>query len=90
MPRCCSMLPPAPVLTANACVLVPPACPVLPCPAADVPVLRHYSYTNKFYGAVKGWQLTIRMVAEVYNYDYIIDTHLYVDGTFETRVQTSG
>jgi primary-amine oxidase len=69
---------------------VPVTCTLpLYCPA-DVPVLRHYSYTNKFYGAVKGWMLTIRMVAEVYNYDYIIDTHLYVDGTFETRVQTSG
>jgi len=39
---------------------------------------------------VKSWALVIRAVAEVYNYDYIVDTMLYVDGTLETKVQTSG
>jgi Cu2+-containing amine oxidase len=27
---------------------------------------------------------------QVYNYDYVIDTNFYVDGTIEPRLQTSG
>jgi hypothetical protein len=57
---------------------------------ADTPVLRHFSYANDFYGAQKGWTLTIRVISQVYNYDYIMDTILNVDGTFEKRVVTSG
>jgi Cu2+-containing amine oxidase len=60
------------------------------CCNAGLPVIRHYSYSYDFYGAVKSWALVIRAVAEVYNYDYIVDTMLYVDGTLETKVQTSG
>jgi len=55
-----------------------------------VPALRHYSYSNEFYGAIKSWALVIRSIAEVYNYDYIFDTYLYVDGTIETKVHTTG
>jgi Cu2+-containing amine oxidase len=70
-----------------------PFTPDLPClrlPYADTPVLRHFSYANDFFGAQKGWTLTIRVISQVYNYDYIMDTILHVDGTFETRVVTSG
>ncbi|GBF94702.1 hypothetical protein Rsub_07585, partial [Raphidocelis subcapitata] len=34
--------------------------------------------------------LAVRTVAEVYNYDYVMDTNFYIDGTIEPRVQTSG
>ena len=56
----------------------------------NLPALRHYDYAFQFYGAVKSHMLTVRMVSEVYNYDYICDFNFYVDGTLEPRVQTSG
>jgi Cu2+-containing amine oxidase len=37
----------------------------------DIPLLRHYSSTYKFYGAVPGGELVVRMISSVYNYDYI-------------------
>jgi Cu2+-containing amine oxidase len=37
----------------------------------DVPLLRHYSSTFKFHGAVPGGELVVRMISSVYNYDYI-------------------
>lgn len=57
---------------------------------ADTPALRHYSYNYKFYGAVPGAQLVIRMVSEINNYDYIADMWLSVDGVMDVRVVTSG
>jgi Cu2+-containing amine oxidase len=57
---------------------------------ADTPALRHYSYNYKFYGAVPGAQLVIRMVSEINNYDYIADVWLSVDGVMDVRVVTSG
>jgi hypothetical protein len=39
----------------------------------DMPLLRHYSSAFKFYGAVPGAQLVVRMISTVYNYDYIQD-----------------
>jgi Cu2+-containing amine oxidase len=57
---------------------------------ADTPALRHYSYNYKFYGAVPGAQLVVRMVSEINNYDYIADLWLSVDGVMDVRVVTSG
>lgn len=57
---------------------------------ADTPALRHYSYNYKFYGAVPGAQLVVRMVSEINNYDYIADMWLSVDGVMDVRVVTSG
>jgi Cu2+-containing amine oxidase len=55
-----------------------------------MPLLRHYSSAYKFYGAVPGAQLVVRMISTVYNYDYIQDLHLGVDGTLDVKVTTSG
>lgn len=38
-----------------------------------MPLLRHYSSAYKFFGAVPGAQLIVRMISTVYNYDYIQD-----------------
>ena len=57
---------------------------------ADRPVMRHYSSAFKFYGAVPGAQLVVRMISTVYNYDYIQDLMLNVDGSIDVRVTTSG
>lgn len=66
------------------------ACHLLSFPPADTPALRHYSYNYKFYGAVPGAQLVIRMVSEINNYDYIADMWLSNDGVMDVRVVTSG
>jgi Cu2+-containing amine oxidase len=55
-----------------------------------MPVLRHYSQAYKFYGAVPGAQLIVRMISTVYNYDYIQDLVLGIDGTIDVKVTTSG
>jgi Cu2+-containing amine oxidase len=61
--------------------------PVVP---ADTPVLRHYSYSYQFYGAVPGASLVVRMVSEINNYDYVTDLILSNDGMLEVKVVTSG
>lgn len=53
-------------------------------------MLRHYSSAYRFYGAVPGAQLVVRMISTVYNYDYIQDMRLDIDGTIEVKVVTSG
>jgi Cu2+-containing amine oxidase len=57
---------------------------------ADTPVLRHYSYSYQFYGAIPGASLVVRMVSEINNYDYIADLILSNDGVLEVKVVTSG
>jgi Cu2+-containing amine oxidase len=57
---------------------------------ADMPTLRHYSYSYQFYGAVPGASLVVRMVSEINNYDYITDLILSNDGMLEVKVVTSG
>lgn len=57
---------------------------------AGMPILRHYSAAYKYYGAVPGAQLIVRMISTVFNYDYIQDLVLGVDGTIDVRVTTSG
>jgi Cu2+-containing amine oxidase len=58
--------------------------------SADTPVLRHYSYSYQFYGAIPGASLVVRMVSEINNYDYIADLILSNDGMLEVKVVTSG
>jgi Cu2+-containing amine oxidase len=53
-------------------------------------VLRHYSYSYQFYGAIPGASLVVRMVSEINNYDYIADLILSNDGMLEVKVVTSG
>jgi hypothetical protein len=57
---------------------------------ADVPLMRHYSSTYKFFGAIPSGQLVVRMISSVYNYDYIQDLELKVDGTISVKVYTTG
>lgn len=54
-------------LAADAIEAMPPPPLAGACTActADTPALRHYSYNYKFYGAVPGAQLVIRMVSEI-------------------------
>lgn len=52
--------------------------------------MRHYSSTFKFYGAVPGAQLVVRMISSVYNYDYIQDMFLGVDGIIDVKIYTTG
>ena len=54
------------------------------------PALRHHSFSFKWYGAVRGAELVVRVASEVFNYDYLHDLILRVDGSLEARVQTSG
>lgn len=56
----------------------------------DVPLMRHYSSTFKFYGAVPGAELVVRMMSTVYNIDYIHDLELSVGGGINVKVYTSG
>lgn len=70
------------------CSTFPPFSLAVHC--ADMPVLRHYSSAYKYYGAVPGAQLIVRMISTVYNYDYIQDLVLGVDGTLDVKVTTSG
>lgn len=52
--------------------------------------MRHYSSTYKFFGAIPSGQLVVRMISSVYNYDYIQDLELKVDGTISVKVYTTG
>lgn len=60
------------------------------CLHTDTPILRHYSSAFGFYGAVPGAQLVVRMISTVYNYDYIQDLRMSVDGTVDVKVVTTG
>ncbi|KAJ3097383.1 hypothetical protein HDU96_000412 [Phlyctochytrium bullatum] len=42
------------------------------------------------FGTTKGYQLHVRAVATVFNYDYIFDYVFWLDGTFEIKVAASG
>ncbi|KAG8928953.1 hypothetical protein FRC02_006181 [Tulasnella sp. 418] len=54
------------------------------------PTSRHADTTGNWYGATKGTALHIRTMATVYNYDYMFDYILYLEGTIEIRVAASG
>ncbi|KAL7423655.1 hypothetical protein Q5752_001236 [Cryptotrichosporon argae] len=56
----------------------------------DRPLSRHTGYGPGEMGAVKGYELVVRSVSTVGNYDYIFDYTFQLDGTIEIRLSASG
>lgn len=54
------------------------------------PLSRHLGYEENEFGAVKGYELVIRSIATVGNYDYLFDYIFHLDGTIEVRISASG
>eukprot|EP00879_Flechtneria_rotunda_P010440 GHRR01010916.1.p1 GENE.GHRR01010916.1~~GHRR01010916.1.p1 ORF type:complete len:338 (+),score=115.67 GHRR01010916.1:40-1014(+) len=57
------------------------------------PLLRHWADAGggpAYYGALPGSVLVIRAISAVYNYDYIQDLRLHLDGSIEVTVHTTG
>ncbi|ORX38990.1 copper amine oxidase [Kockovaella imperatae] len=54
------------------------------------PLSRHTGRAKNEMGAVKGYELVVRSVSSVGNYDYIFDYTFQLDGTIEIRVSASG
>ncbi|KAF6249317.1 copper amine oxidase [Scenedesmus sp. NREL 46B-D3] len=57
------------------------------------PLLRHWADAGgspAYYGAVQGSALVVRTISTVYNYDYIADLRLHLDGSIEVAVHTTG
>ncbi|KAJ7081806.1 amine oxidase catalytic domain-containing protein [Mycena belliarum] len=54
------------------------------------PLSRHTGYMKSEMGAVKGYELIIRTISTVGNYDYMFDYTFQLDGTMEVRISASG
>ncbi|KAL6298051.1 amine oxidase catalytic domain-containing protein [Sparassis latifolia] len=61
------------------------------------PLTRHFGYAEGEFGAVKGYELVVRTISTVGNYDYsgryikiIFDYIFQLDGTIEVRLSASG
>ncbi|EIW55896.1 amine oxidase catalytic domain-containing protein [Trametes versicolor FP-101664 SS1] len=54
------------------------------------PITRHTGYTEGEFGATRGYQLVVRSVSTVGNYDYLFDYIFQIDGTIEVRISASG
>ncbi|KAK6902868.1 hypothetical protein I203_108128 [Kwoniella mangroviensis CBS 8507] len=54
------------------------------------PLSRHTGWLKDEMGAIKGYELTVRSISTVGNYDYLFDLTLQLDGTLELRVSASG
>ncbi|KAH7926787.1 amine oxidase catalytic domain-containing protein [Leucogyrophana mollusca] len=56
------------------------------------PLTRHLGYGENEFGAVKGYELVIRSISTVGNYDYLVsfDYIFHLDGTIEVRLSASG
>uniref|UniRef100_A0A6T5TPM3 Amine oxidase n=1 Tax=Chlamydomonas chlamydogama TaxID=225041 RepID=A0A6T5TPM3_9CHLO len=58
------------------------------------PYRRHYDKdfegSYRFYAGVPTYQLVIRSISAVYNYDYLFDIILYMDGTMEQKMVAYG
>ncbi|ORY25514.1 copper amine oxidase [Naematelia encephala] len=54
------------------------------------PLSRHTGWVEGEMGAVKGYELVVRSVSTVGNYDYIFDYTFQLDGTIEIRLSASG
>ncbi|WWC69058.1 uncharacterized protein I206_102994 [Kwoniella pini CBS 10737] len=54
------------------------------------PLSRHTGWLKDEMGAIKGYELTVRSVSTVGNYDYIFDYTFQLDGTIEIRMSASG
>ncbi|KIJ20486.1 hypothetical protein PAXINDRAFT_7722 [Paxillus involutus ATCC 200175] len=58
---------------------------------SERPLTRHLGYDKDEFGAVKGYQLVIRSIATLGNYDYLVNTSVItLDGTIEVRISASG
>lgn len=57
---------------------------------AGRPLSRHTGRGKNEMGAVKGYELVVRTISTVGNYDYIFDNVFGLDGTIEVRVSASG
>jgi primary-amine oxidase len=56
----------------------------------STPLSRHVGFDKDESGAVKGYELVVRSISTVGNYDYIFDYTYQLDGTLEIRVSASG
>ncbi|KAK7006189.1 amine oxidase catalytic domain-containing protein [Favolaschia claudopus] len=54
------------------------------------PLSRHIGYLKGEMGAIKGYELVVRTISTVGNYDYLFDYTFQLDGTIEVRVSASG
>ncbi|KAI0646161.1 amine oxidase catalytic domain-containing protein [Trametes meyenii] len=54
------------------------------------PITRHTGYSEGEFGATRGFELVIRSVSTVGNYDYLFDYIFQIDGTIEVRLSASG
>jgi primary-amine oxidase len=57
---------------------------------AERPLSRHTGKEHNEMGAVKGYELVVRSISTVGNYDYIFDYVFQLDGSIEIRVSASG
>ncbi|KAJ7168667.1 amine oxidase catalytic domain-containing protein [Mycena filopes] len=57
---------------------------------AGRPLSRHTGYMKGEMGAIKGYELLVRTISTVGNYDYLFDYTFQLDGTMEVRVSASG
>ncbi|KAL1411966.1 hypothetical protein Q8F55_002959 [Vanrija albida] len=57
---------------------------------AERPLSRHTGRGEAEFGAVKGYELVVRSISTVGNYDYIFDYTFQLDGSLEIRVSASG
>ncbi|KAJ7157647.1 amine oxidase catalytic domain-containing protein [Mycena crocata] len=54
------------------------------------PLSRHTGYMKGEMGAIKGYELIVRTISTVGNYDYLFDYTFQLDGTMEVRISASG
>ncbi|KAF7289645.1 Amine oxidase catalytic domain-containing protein [Mycena chlorophos] len=54
------------------------------------PLSRHTGYMKNEMGAIKGYELVVRTISTVGNYDYLFDYTFQLDGTIEVRISASG
>ncbi|KAJ6507694.1 amine oxidase catalytic domain-containing protein [Mycena vitilis] len=54
------------------------------------PLSRHTGWMKGEMGAIKGYELVVRTISTVGNYDYLFDYTFQLDGTLEVRISASG
>ncbi|CAK5268221.1 unnamed protein product [Mycena citricolor] len=57
---------------------------------SNKPISRHTGYLKDEMGATKGYELVVRTISTVGNYDYLFDYTFQLDGSIELRVSASG
>lgn len=56
----------------------------------NMPLSRHWGEGKDEMGAVKGYQLVVRQISTIGNYDYLMSYSFMLDGTMEVRFSASG